>query len=136
MSGLEIQHFLVTYDPESDQTKVEDFGIDYNRALAAYAQAERTAGFETKLDVVLLSADSLETIKQTHSSSACRGSSPSTDVAFSAFAAQPITLQRNEFVLGMLGRAELEADDGAAAERVAQLLEGLWTGAVLAALDA
>lgn len=68
MPRLEIKHFLVTYDPESDQTKVEDFGIDYDRALAAYAQAERAAGFETKLDVVLLSADSLETIKQTHSS--------------------------------------------------------------------
>lgn len=68
MSGLAIQHFLVTYDPESDQAKVEDFGSDYDRALAAYAQAERAAGFETKLDIVLLSADSLETIKQTHSS--------------------------------------------------------------------
>lgn len=68
MSGLEIKHFLVTYDPESDQTKVEDFGTDYDGAQAAYAQAERVSGFETKLDIVLLSADSLETIKQTHSS--------------------------------------------------------------------
>jgi hypothetical protein len=68
MSGLEIKHFLVTCDPENDQTKVENFGTDYDRALAAYAQAERAAGFATKLDIVLLSADSLKTIEQTHSS--------------------------------------------------------------------
>lgn len=68
MSGHEIKHFLVTYNPESDQTKVEDFGTDYDGAQAAYAEAERTSGFETKLDIVLLSADSLGTIKQTHSS--------------------------------------------------------------------
>lgn len=68
MSELEIKHFLVTYDPENDQAKVEDFGTDYDSALTAYAQAERAAGFATKLDIVLLSADSLETIKQTHSS--------------------------------------------------------------------
>lgn len=68
MRRHEIKHFLVTYDPESDQTKVEDFGTDYDGAQAAYAQAERASGFETKLNIVLLGADSLETIKQTHSS--------------------------------------------------------------------
>jgi hypothetical protein len=68
MSGHQIQHFLVTYDPESDKTEVEDFGADYGGAQAAYARAERANGLETKLDIVLLSADSLETIKQTHSS--------------------------------------------------------------------
>lgn len=68
MSPDEIKHFLVVYDPDSGETTVEDFGTDYDAAQAAYAQAEQASGFETKLDIVLLSADSLETIKQTHSS--------------------------------------------------------------------
>lgn len=33
-----------------------------------YADAEREHGIGTNLDIVLLSADSLDTIKQTHSS--------------------------------------------------------------------
>jgi hypothetical protein len=68
MSPNEIKHFLVAYDPANGKTKVEDFGTDYDAAQAAYADAERANGMEAKLDIVLLSADSLETIKQTHSS--------------------------------------------------------------------
>lgn len=44
------------------------FGTDYDAAQAAYAEAERANGLDTKLDTVLLSADSPETIEQTHSS--------------------------------------------------------------------
>lgn len=68
MQGHGIKHFLVTYDPESRKTKVEEFGTDYDAAQSAYAKAEQDSGIGTKLDIVLLSADSLETIKQTHSS--------------------------------------------------------------------
>ena len=68
MQVHEIKHFLVTYDPESRRTKVEEFGTDYDTAQSAYAKAEQDSGIATKLDIVLLSADSLETIKQTHSS--------------------------------------------------------------------
>ena len=48
---------------------MREFGADYDTAQSAYAEAERAnehAG--GRLDVVLLSADSLETIKRTHSS--------------------------------------------------------------------
>lgn len=68
MSPDEIQHFLVTYDPATGKAEVRPFGTDYDAAQAAYAEAEQVNGIETKLDIVLLSADSLETIKQTHSS--------------------------------------------------------------------
>jgi hypothetical protein len=68
MSPDEIQHFLVCYDPDTDDVLVESFGTDYEAAQQAYAEAEQANGIDAKLDVVLLSADSLETIKQTHSS--------------------------------------------------------------------
>jgi hypothetical protein len=68
MSPDEIKHFLVTYDPATGKAEVQPFGTDYDAAQAAYAEAEQVNGIETKLDIVLLSADSLETIEQTHSS--------------------------------------------------------------------
>jgi hypothetical protein len=67
MSPDEIKHFLVTYDPARSEATVEGFGTDYGAAQDAYQRAERQAR-GTDLDVVLLSADSLETIKRTHSS--------------------------------------------------------------------
>ncbi|MBS1878037.1 MAG: hypothetical protein JST31_00850 [Actinobacteria bacterium] len=69
MSPDEIQHFLVVFDPETGEADVQKFGIDYDAAQAAYAAAEvANGGIDAKLDIVLLSADSLETIEQTHSS--------------------------------------------------------------------
>jgi hypothetical protein len=68
MRPEEIKHFLVSYDLATGKTKVESFGTDYDAAQAAYAEAEQANGFDTDLDIVLLSADSLETIKRTHSS--------------------------------------------------------------------
>ncbi|HET8862209.1 MAG TPA: hypothetical protein VFM94_03060 [Solirubrobacterales bacterium] len=68
MSPDEIEHFLVTYDLATGETGVQRFGTDYDAAQTAYAEAERANAAEAKLDIVLLSADSLETIKQTHSS--------------------------------------------------------------------
>lgn len=69
MSPDEINHFLVIYDPATGNVEVKRFGSDYDAAQAAYAkleEASRIAGDDR--DIVLLSADSLETIKQTHSS--------------------------------------------------------------------
>lgn len=68
MKPTEIKHFLVNYDLATDKTEVESFGTDYDAAQAAYAEAERANADAEKLDIVLLSADSLETIRQTHSS--------------------------------------------------------------------
>jgi hypothetical protein len=68
MSPDEIQHFLIAFDPSSGRSDVRSFGTDYDAAQAAYAEAERSNGLSGSLDIVLLSADSLATIKKTHSS--------------------------------------------------------------------
>jgi hypothetical protein len=68
MSPDEIKHFLVAFDPATGEVEVRSFGTDYVAAQAAYAEAEQNGGLDSSLDVVLLSADSLATIKQTHSS--------------------------------------------------------------------
>lgn len=68
MSPDEIKHFLISFNPETGDTAVRSFGTDYDAAQAAYAEAEQANGMEGKLDIVLLSADSLATIKLTHSS--------------------------------------------------------------------
>jgi hypothetical protein len=66
-SADKIKHFLVTRDPNERKTTVREFGSDYDAAQDAYQDAEQQAR-GTNLDVVLLSAESLETIKRTHSS--------------------------------------------------------------------
>jgi len=68
MSPADIRHFLVIYDIETRRAEVREFGTDYDAAQQAYAQVEREARDSTGSDIVLLSADSLETIKRTHSS--------------------------------------------------------------------
>jgi hypothetical protein len=68
MSPDEIKHFLVTRDVARRKTAVQEFGTDYDAAQHAYQDAEQQAQGRSDLDVVLLSADSLETIKRTHSS--------------------------------------------------------------------
>jgi hypothetical protein len=74
MSPDEIRHFLITLDPDTNETTVEEFGTDHTAALAAYADAERVNGINPRLNTVLISADSLATIEQTHSSYFRQGS--------------------------------------------------------------
>lgn len=72
MSPEEIKHFLIAYDASVGKTVVREFGNDYNEAIAAYNEAER-ANRDGDLDIVLLSSDSLKTIKRTHSSYFAQG---------------------------------------------------------------
>jgi hypothetical protein len=67
MSPADIRHFLITLDPAAGETDVQEFGTDYTAAQTAYAEAER-ADRQGLLNIVLISADSLETIEKTHSS--------------------------------------------------------------------
>lgn len=67
MSPEDIKHFLITLDPATETTTIEEFGTDYDAALAAYGKAER-ADWGGRLDIVLISSDSLATIEKTHSS--------------------------------------------------------------------
>jgi hypothetical protein len=64
----DIKHFLVTRDVKRRATTVLEFGTDYDAAQDAYQAAEQEARGRTDLDVVLLSADSLDTVERTHSS--------------------------------------------------------------------
>lgn len=68
MTAADIKHFLVIYDIAAGRASVQRFGTDYDEALRAYDEAEQDARGRTDVDVVLLSADSLDTIKRTHSS--------------------------------------------------------------------
>jgi hypothetical protein len=69
MSPDEIQHFLVIFDPAKGRADVQKLGTDYEAAQTAYAEAELANGdVDATLDIVLLSADSQETIERTHSS--------------------------------------------------------------------
>lgn len=68
MSPKDIQHFLVVYDLAAGKATVQEFGTDYDAALAAYAEAEEDFANRGVYDIVLLGADSLGTIKRTHSS--------------------------------------------------------------------
>jgi hypothetical protein len=68
MSPADIKHFLVTYDIHAGRAQVSQFGTDYDAALHAYEQAEQSLRDRSDIEVVLLSADSLQTIKRTHSS--------------------------------------------------------------------
>jgi hypothetical protein len=69
MSDTPIHHFLVVYDIPAHEANVDDrYGSDYDAAIAAYTQAEETYRGRDDVEVVLLSADSIETIKRTHSS--------------------------------------------------------------------
>lgn len=66
-----MKHFLIIYDLFENKTvSVDEFGGDSRRATAAYAAAEdeyRDRGQSERFEIVLVGADSLETIKVTHS---------------------------------------------------------------------
>lgn len=68
MTADEIKHFLVIHDTATGGVEIERFGGDYEAALAAYGEAERANAENDRYDIVLLSADSLATLKKTHGS--------------------------------------------------------------------
>jgi hypothetical protein len=67
MNVDEIRHFLVIYDVRAGKATVTEFE-DYDDAVAAYEKIEKSNLGRDDLDIVLLGADSLDTIKRTHSS--------------------------------------------------------------------
>ncbi|MGK2878867.1 MAG: hypothetical protein ACSLFF_09895 [Solirubrobacterales bacterium] len=67
MTDADINHFLLIADPGKPEPEVRELGSDYDAAIVAYnAAEEKHRGDE--IEVVLLSADSVETIRRTHSS--------------------------------------------------------------------
>ncbi len=62
-----IQHFLLVFDHAAGKLiEIEEFGTDSARAMEAYASRERDLSRDTRLEVVLIGSDSLETIRTTH----------------------------------------------------------------------
>jgi hypothetical protein len=68
MSETDIRHYLVVYDIPTSKAIVRRFGTDYDAAMAAYAEIEGEMRDRDDLDIVLVGADSLETVERTHSS--------------------------------------------------------------------
>jgi hypothetical protein len=66
-----VKHFLIVYDLQESQTvRIDEFGSDSRRATGAYAEAEeayRDRGDSDRFEIVLVGADSLDTIRVTHS---------------------------------------------------------------------
>ncbi len=65
MSGP-TQYFILVYDLAMRHVEVHEFGNDVEGANAAYSQLEDEHA-EGKYEIVLVGADSIETIKRTHS---------------------------------------------------------------------
>jgi hypothetical protein len=68
MTETPIHHFLVVYDIAKGHADVRRFGTNYDAAQRAYADLEWETREDANIDAVLLSADSLATVKRTHSS--------------------------------------------------------------------
>jgi hypothetical protein len=61
------QYFIPVYDIPEHRVTVEDFGSDGDEAAAAYAEFEAKYRDRTDIEVLMVGADSLETIRKTHS---------------------------------------------------------------------
>jgi hypothetical protein len=66
---MTLRHFLIIFDSERQELlAARDLGTDREEALRAYAACEDEYGLpRTRIQIVLLGADALETIKRTHS---------------------------------------------------------------------
>jgi hypothetical protein len=63
---MALQHFLLVYDLRAQRLiEQHEFG-DGNEAAIAYADLERQYKGRDDLEIVLVGADSIETIKRTH----------------------------------------------------------------------
>lgn len=59
-------HFLLIYDLSAERLVRQEEYADADEAVAAYATAERQYRGRNELEIVLVGADSLDTIRQTH----------------------------------------------------------------------
>ncbi len=66
MTTKQLRHFLLIYDVEHRKLDVRDLGEDAQTAAAEYSRVEEELEGPGKFEVVLIGADSLETIKTTH----------------------------------------------------------------------
>ena len=62
-----LRHFLLTYDGARGRLRSVQSFHRADRAVAAYQAEEQNYSAEDQVQVVLVAADSLETVKKTHS---------------------------------------------------------------------
>jgi hypothetical protein len=65
--SLPEQYFLLIYDLDSRALQHEEFGRDYIAAAQRYSETEEAHRDSEAIEVVLVGADSFDTIKRTHS---------------------------------------------------------------------
>ena len=63
---MSVIHFLLIYDAHAQKLLSSQEFSDADAAAAAYARAEREHMDEQHVEIVLVGADSIETIRQTH----------------------------------------------------------------------
>lgn len=72
------QHYLVVFDHEKDELdRIEEFGTNTRKALDAYSATETRYRDRPRMEVVLLGAESLDTLRVTHPTYFAGGLSPS-----------------------------------------------------------
>jgi hypothetical protein len=60
-------YFILIYDVPSRELEVHEFAEDYGAAVEAYDRLEKEHRQDRSAEVVLVGADSIETIHKTHS---------------------------------------------------------------------
>ena len=60
-------YFLLVYNVSTADVRVEEYGSDGATAAAEYSLREHQYREQPEIEVVLVGADSLETVKKTHS---------------------------------------------------------------------
>lgn len=68
MTDSEMCHFLLVYDHRRHRLVKTEVFTESSAATEAYADAERVAREQVHLEIVLIGADSIETIRETHAS--------------------------------------------------------------------
>jgi hypothetical protein len=67
MTSQPIKHFLLVFDHEAGKlVEVIEFGVESDRAVAAYAAKEAEFRDRDMVDIVLIGSDSIETVRLTH----------------------------------------------------------------------
>jgi hypothetical protein len=61
-------HVLLVFDLVEQHLTRQDVFSDHDRAFDAYLKAEAEHRWDTSVEIVLLTADSLDTIRKTHGS--------------------------------------------------------------------
>jgi vacuolar-type H+-ATPase subunit F/Vma7 len=63
---MALQHYLLVYDLDAQRLVAQKQFEDGDEAARAYAELERQYQGREDLEIVLVGADSIETIRQTH----------------------------------------------------------------------